>query len=111
MQACAVALGFAADALPNDFGEDRLEDGPDVLGDVGHEVSQFHRWDLQGTPLYIRSRQLPARVLSGSSLSAFNLQVPPGLQKVLDGMLAKDPALRYATPGEAARELRPFLTG
>lgn len=42
-------------------------------------------------------------------LASFNLQVPAGLQKVMDCMLAKDPALRYATPGEAAKELRAFM--
>lgn len=39
----------------------RLEDGPDVVGDVGHEVRQFHGWSLQGLQLYIGFRQLPAR--------------------------------------------------
>jgi serine/threonine protein kinase len=42
-------------------------------------------------------------------LQAFNLNVLPGLQVVLDKMLAKDPALRYPTPQLAARELRGFL--
>jgi serine/threonine protein kinase len=41
-------------------------------------------------------------------LSRFNVQAPPGLQKVLDGMLAKDPAMRYPTPAQAAQDLRPF---
>jgi len=50
MQARAVALGFTADALPDDRGQNRLEQGPDVVGDVGHEVGQFHRWGLQGVP-------------------------------------------------------------
>ena len=44
-----------------------------------------------------------------SPLSAFNVQAPPGLQQVLDKMLAKDAALRYATPAQAARELRPLF--
>jgi serine/threonine protein kinase len=44
-----------------------------------------------------------------SPLHVFGLQVPAGLQKVLDGLLAKDPALRYPTPEQAARDLRPFL--
>jgi serine/threonine protein kinase len=37
------------------------------------------------------------------------IEVPPGLQEVLDAMLAKDPALRFPTPGKAAQELRRFL--
>jgi serine/threonine protein kinase len=42
-------------------------------------------------------------------LASVNIAVPPRLQEVLDGMLAKDPALRYPTPGQAAQELRQFL--
>jgi serine/threonine protein kinase len=42
-------------------------------------------------------------------LARLNLGEPPGLQEVLDRMLAKDPALRFPTPGQAAQELRRFL--
>jgi serine/threonine-protein kinase len=42
-------------------------------------------------------------------LASLNLAVPPRLQEVLDAMLAKDPALRFPTPGQAAQELRQFL--
>jgi serine/threonine-protein kinase len=42
-------------------------------------------------------------------LASLNLAVPPRLQEVLDGMLTKDPALRFPTPGQAALELRQFL--
>jgi serine/threonine protein kinase len=42
-------------------------------------------------------------------LTNLNLGVPAGLQAVLDIMLAKDPALRFPTPGQAAQELRRFL--
>jgi serine/threonine protein kinase len=42
-------------------------------------------------------------------LARLNLGEPPGLQEVLDCMLAKDPALRFPTPGQAAQELRRFL--
>jgi eukaryotic-like serine/threonine-protein kinase len=42
-------------------------------------------------------------------LASLNLGVPEGLQAVLDNMLAKDPALRFPTPGHAAQELRRFL--
>jgi hypothetical protein len=34
--------------------------------------------------------------------------VPAGLAAVLDRMLAKDPAARYASPGEVSEALRPF---
>jgi serine/threonine protein kinase len=42
-------------------------------------------------------------------LARLNLGEPPGLQEVLDRMLAKDPGLRFPTPGQAAQELRRFL--
>lgn len=42
-------------------------------------------------------------------LASLNLGEPPGLQAVIDRMMAKDPALRFPIPGEAAEELRPFL--
>lgn len=47
---------------------------------------------------------------SPTPLSKYNVAAPAGLQHVLDMMLAKDPALRYGTPGEAIRDLRGFLT-
>ena len=44
-----------------------------------------------------------------SPLASFRVQVPPGVQDVLDKMLAKDPVLRYPIPAKAAGDLRPFL--
>jgi serine/threonine protein kinase len=38
-------------------------------------------------------------------LKDFNPQVPDKLQAVVDRMMAKDPALRYSTPAQAAQEL------
>jgi serine/threonine protein kinase len=35
--------------------------------------------------------------------------VPEGLQQVVETMMAKDPAMRYPTPEQAARALQPFL--
>jgi eukaryotic-like serine/threonine-protein kinase len=42
-------------------------------------------------------------------LATLNIAAPAGLQGILDDLLAKDPALRYATPGQAAQDLRRFL--
>jgi serine/threonine protein kinase len=42
-------------------------------------------------------------------LTSMNLGVPAGFQLALDRMLAKDPANRFQTPGQAAEELRQFL--
>jgi hypothetical protein len=38
-------------------------------------------------------------------------EVPPGLAAVLDRLVAKDPAGRFATPAEAAAALAPFTAG
>ena len=43
------------------------------------------------------------------TVTQFNAAVPPGLVVALDRLLAKDPAGRFQTPGEAAEALRPFL--
>jgi serine/threonine protein kinase len=43
-------------------------------------------------------------------LKELNPAVPDGLQPILDGMLAKDPAQRYPTPDRATRALKVFLT-
>jgi serine/threonine protein kinase len=42
-------------------------------------------------------------------LAEFLARVPDGLQQVVDGMMAKDPAQRYATAERAAQALRSFL--
>ncbi len=44
-------------------------------------------------------------------LRQFNPYLPDGLQVIVDRMLAKDPAQRYPTPDDAARELQEFLAG
>jgi serine/threonine protein kinase len=44
-------------------------------------------------------------------LREFNLQLPEGLQKIIDTMLAKEPDQRYPTPERAAQALRIFLAG
>jgi eukaryotic-like serine/threonine-protein kinase len=43
------------------------------------------------------------------ALAEFSPEVPDGLQNVLNWMLAKDPAHRYATPEKAAQALNLFL--
>jgi serine/threonine protein kinase len=44
-------------------------------------------------------------------LVQFNPDVPEGLAQVVGTMMAKDPAQRYQTPGEAAEALKGFLAG
>jgi serine/threonine protein kinase len=43
-------------------------------------------------------------------LTDFRNDLPPGLEQALGRMMAKGPAQRYQTPGEAARALVPFAT-
>jgi serine/threonine protein kinase len=38
-----------------------------------------------------------------------NPAVPEGLQRAVEGMMAKDPAARYPTPAHASQALQPFL--
>jgi serine/threonine protein kinase len=42
-------------------------------------------------------------------LKEINPSIPDGLQQILNGMMAKDPAQRYATPGRAAQALQGLL--
>jgi serine/threonine protein kinase len=42
-------------------------------------------------------------------LAQYRCGEPPGLQSIFDRLLAKDPALRFATPGQAADELRRLM--
>ncbi len=44
-------------------------------------------------------------------LRELNPLAPADLQGILDSMMAKDPAQRYATPERAIQDLRTFLTG
>jgi serine/threonine protein kinase len=43
------------------------------------------------------------------SVSQLNAAVPPGLQQIVEWMMAKDPASRYPTPERAAQALQVFL--
>jgi len=52
----------------------------------------------------IRHAREPARPLAD-----FNPDVPPGLQQIVNWMMAKEPAGRYATPDRAAQALRIYL--
>jgi serine/threonine protein kinase len=71
----------------------------------------FHA--LAGRPLFDETN--PVRLIlrhaheSPRRLVDENLVMPTRLQEVLDTMLAKDSALRFATPGQAAQALRQFL--
>ena len=54
------------------------------------------------TKLRAHSQQTPR------PMAALRGDLPPGLARVLDRMMAKDPAHRYQTPAEVARALAPF---
>jgi WD40 repeat protein len=49
------------------------------------------------------------RTLEAAPLTRVRPDVPDGLAAVVRKMMAKDPARRYQTPGEAAQELIPFI--
>ena len=51
VEAVTIAFGFATVALPDDGGEQRLEQSPDVLREVTRKVSQLHRGILLGMQL------------------------------------------------------------
>ena len=44
MQTVTVGLGLAAVALPDDSGQDRLEDSPDILRDPTDKIGQLQRY-------------------------------------------------------------------
>ena len=66
-----------------------------------------------GTPEYAH----PARKLSAHlhdpipPITDVRPELPGELLPVLDKLLARDPGLRYGTPGEVADALQPFCTG
>jgi serine/threonine protein kinase len=68
---------------------------------------------LAGRPPFVEAQ--PVRLLVKHAREApppvkqFNPQVPDGLQKILDWMLAKDPTQRYPTPERAAQAMQVFL--
>lgn len=88
--------------------------GADIRADI-YSVGCILYHMLVGDPPFVEKNVLRLMIRHAqekpSPLSAFGLQVPPGLQAALDRMLAKDPALRYSTPAEAVKDLRPFLAG
>jgi hypothetical protein len=51
VQAASVADRLAAVALPHHGWQDRLKDGPYLIGDAPHAVGQLHSWILQGLQL------------------------------------------------------------
>jgi tRNA A-37 threonylcarbamoyl transferase component Bud32 len=51
------------------------------------------------------------REVAPAAILSLRPEAPAGLGGVLDRMLAKDPARRFATPAEATAALRPFAAG
>ncbi len=60
-----------------------------------------------GTPL--AQKLMKHQQAEAAPLSKHRRDVPKGLQPILDKMLAKEPARRYQTPGEAAADLAAVL--
>ncbi|HEV3142265.1 MAG TPA: serine/threonine-protein kinase [Gemmataceae bacterium] len=68
---------------------------------------------LTGQPPFLDNNMLSQIVRHATEparpLCEFNPNIPDGLQQVMNFLLAKDPAGRYATPGKAASVLQMFL--
>lgn len=68
---------------------------------------------LAGRPPFVEKNVMATMVKHASEppppIAQFNSAVQPGLQAILNRMLAKDPAQRYQTPAEAAIALLPYL--
>ncbi|MBC7854586.1 MAG: protein kinase [Pirellulaceae bacterium] len=63
------------------------------------------RYNTPGKILVALATQTPP------SIGAQRQDLPPGLTAVVDRMLARDPAHRFATPAEVSQALAPYATG
>jgi serine/threonine protein kinase len=68
---------------------------------------------LAGQPPFVDASPIRLAILHATEtpqpLGERNPAVPDGLQQIIDGMLAKDPAQRYATPEQVVQALDAFL--
>ena len=86
----------------------------DIRGDIySLGCVLFHA--LTGQVLFPDSNRVKQLVRHATEkprpLKQFNIEVPDGLQQVMDIMLAKAPARRFPTPEKAAKALKALLTG
>ena len=86
----------------------------DIRGDI-YSLGCVLYHCLTGQPPFLDTNVLSQIVRHATEtpkpLRELTPEVPEGLQQVLNGMLAKEPAKRYATPDQAAKALQPFSTG
>jgi eukaryotic-like serine/threonine-protein kinase len=68
---------------------------------------------LAGRPPFVEKTVMATVVKHATEspppIQQFNANVPPGLQAVLNTLLAKDPSVRFQTPIQALNALKPFL--
>lgn len=68
---------------------------------------------LAGRPPFVEKNVMATMVKHATepipSLASLGVMVPPGLQAIVQRMVAKDPNDRYQTPAEAAFALQPYL--
>lgn len=68
---------------------------------------------LAGRPPFVEKNVMATMVKHATephpSFASLGVAVPPGLQAIVNRMLAKSPAERYQTPAEAAFALQPYL--
>ena len=86
--------------------------GADVRADV-YALGCVLYHLLAGRPPFVEKSVMATMVKHATEpvppVTQFAPAVPPGMLVVMSRMLAKDPAGRYQTPGEAAAALRPSL--
>jgi serine/threonine protein kinase len=86
----------------------------DIRADI-YSLGCVLYYSLAGRPPFV-SKSLYDLVMShalepAKPLSELNASVPERLQQVIDTMMAKDPAQRFATPELAAQALKVFVVG
>lgn len=68
---------------------------------------------LAGRPPFIEKNVMTTMVKHATepvpTFASLGVTVPPGLQAIVNRMVAKDPAARYQTPAEASFALQPYL--
>ncbi|HEY1377871.1 MAG TPA: protein kinase [Gemmataceae bacterium] len=114
LTAQGVLLGTADYLAPEQWDQPHAADTRSDIYSLG--CTLYHL--LTGHPPFgggpfksLPSKMRAHREVPPPPLGPYCPEAPPGLVAVLNRMLAKDPAERFATPAEVAAALRPFTPG